>query len=66
MSTLLADGTAALIDEIMLEVHYGHPSMRQMFNGCRKPQFWCNYTLQDAANAYHSLRHAGVYAHHWP
>jgi len=64
--TLLADGTASLIDEIMLEVHYNHPKMRQMFNWCRKPQFWCNHTLQDAVAIYHALRRAGVYAHHWP
>ena len=39
VQTLLADGTHALIDEIMLEVHYGHPYMRQTYNWCRTPQF---------------------------
>ena len=64
--TLLEDGTHALIDEIMLEVHYGHPKMRRLFNWCKTPQFWCSYTLQNATSMYQSLRDAGVYAHHWP
>ncbi|KOO24719.1 hypothetical protein Ctob_002957 [Chrysochromulina tobinii] len=66
VQTLLADGTHALIDEIMLEVHYGHPYMRQTYNWCRTPQFWCFYTLENATSMYQSLRDAGVYAHHWP
>jgi len=75
VSTLLADGTHSLIDEMMCEVHYGHPKMTSMFNWCSgrarsgKPQpreFWCNYTLADASEMYASLRDAGVYAHHWP
>lgn len=66
VQTLLADGTHALIDEIMLEVHYGHPQMRRQFNWCKTPQFWCGYTLQNASDMYQSLRDAGVYAHHWP
>lgn len=66
VQTLLADGTHALIDEIMLEVHYGHPYMMQTYNWCRTPQFWCFYTLENATRMYQSLRDAGVYAHHWP
>ena len=66
MDTLLEDGTYRLIDEIMLEVHYNHPKMTQLFNWCRKPVFWCNRTLQEATHMYQSLRAAGVYAHHWP
>jgi len=66
VQTLLGDGTHALIDEIMLEVHYGHPYMRQTYNWCRTPQFWCFYTLENATSMYQSLRDAGVYAHHWP
>jgi len=68
--TLLADGTHALIDEILLEVHYGHPAMMRRFNWCRMPkpgwQFWCSYSLQNATAMYRALRDAGVYAHHWP
>ena len=66
VQTLLVDGTHALIDEIMLEVHYGHPYMRQTYNWCRTPQFWCFYTVENATSMYQSLRDAGVYAHHWP
>jgi hypothetical protein len=70
VSSLLADGTHELIDEMMIEVHYGHPKMMRQFNWCREPkpgwQFWCGYTLQNATNMYESLRRAGVYAHHWP
>ena len=65
-TSLLADGTHALIDELMLEVHYGHPDMRAMFNWCKKPLFWCRYTLNNATNMYQTLRDAGVYTHHWP
>lgn len=63
---LLGDGAAALIDELFLEVHYGHLAMRRAFNWCRTWQFWCNYTLEDATNMYQTLRDAGIYAHHWP
>eukprot|EP00962_Isochrysis_galbana_P052140 scaffold23525_cov162-Isochrysis_galbana.AAC.2 len=28
------EGTHALIDEMMLEVHYGHPKMTRLFNWC--------------------------------
>ena len=66
VNTLLADGTYALVDELFLEVHYGHPKMKQMFNWCWKPQFWCGYTLENATLMYQSLRDAGVYTHHWP
>ena len=66
VSTLLADGTHALIDEMMLEVHYGHQEMRARFNWCRRPLFWCRYTLDNATTMYQALRASGVYAHHWP
>lgn len=70
VSSLLTDGTHELIDEMMIEVHYGHPRMMRQFNWCREPkpgwQFWCSYTLQNATSMYESLRRAGVYAHHWP
>jgi len=64
--TLLLDGTHELIDEIMLEVHYGHKRMLRDFKWCKTPQFWCSYTLQNATTMYQALRAAGVYAHHWP
>lgn len=35
VNALLADGSHALVDELMLEAHYGHPKMTQMFNWCR-------------------------------
>ena len=34
VNAMLADGTHALIDEMMLEVHYGHPLMQKMFRWC--------------------------------
>ena len=64
----------ALVDEMMLEVHYGHPLMHQMFHWCTpRPKrhgggldFWCGYSLENATALYQSLRDAGVYAHAWP
>jgi hypothetical protein len=66
VETLLRDGSVALIDEIMLEVHYAHPEMKAWFKWCRTPQFWCKYSLENATSMYQSLRDAGVYAHTWP
>ncbi|KAL1526320.1 hypothetical protein AB1Y20_015035 [Prymnesium parvum] len=66
VDTLLRDGTAELIDEIMLEVHYSHPDMLRAFRWCKTPQFWCKYSLDNATSLYTSLRGSGVYAHTWP
>jgi len=68
VDTLLADGTFELIDELFVEVHYGHKKMSRMFNWCKKLplDWWCKYTRDNATDLYQSLRDAGVYAHHWP
>ena len=75
IDTMLRDGTQTLVDELMLEVHYSHPRMAQLFHWCTARQrgynaarsaFWCNYTLGDATQLYQGLRTAGVYTHHWP
>ena len=75
IDTMLRDGTQTLVDELMLEVHYSHPRMAQLFHWCTARQrgynaatspFWCNYTLGNATQLYQGLRTAGVYTHHWP
>ena len=61
VETLLQDGTAGLIDELFLEVHYNHPRMRKLFHWCTERQrkidksernpFWCDRTLQHATSS---------------
>jgi len=63
---LMEDGTHELVDEMMIEVHYNHPKMQQMFKWCTSPADWCKYKLKDALRIYERLRNASVYAHHWP
>ena len=66
LNQLLDDETHVLVDELMLEVHYGAADMRRHFNWCKTPQFWCEFSLANASGLLQTLREAGIYAHAWP
>eukprot|EP00475_Leptophrys_vorax_P013818 TRINITY_DN20181_c0_g1_i1.p1 TRINITY_DN20181_c0_g1~~TRINITY_DN20181_c0_g1_i1.p1 ORF type:complete len:201 (+),score=15.03 TRINITY_DN20181_c0_g1_i1:26-604(+) len=55
-------GLERIIDELFVEVHYGHPSM--FVFGWLPGKF--SHTRIQAAQLFNRLRHAGFYAHPWP